>query len=173
LLTSAETIKPTSRGWLWYRKNCKWLLGIVLAGLILSRLHVHFGYVDGDKKQTVESIEQFHERMNVEQYDQIYADANPAFRNSLTREEWLQHMHEVREQCGRFKSTRISKLNVLMGNPVQIRAAYNSTFEKGPATELFGFAREGDKVQLLIYGISADGVRFGSAGYKPKMPVSP
>jgi hypothetical protein len=140
---------------------------------MLSRLQVHLGYLDEDKKQTVQSIEQFHKRMNVEQYEQIYADADPAFRNSLTREEWLQHMHEVREQYGGLKSTKLSKLNVLMGSPVQIRAAYSSMFEKGQATELFGFAREGDKVQLLIYGISADGVRFGSAGYKPKVPVTP
>jgi len=77
-------------------------------------------------------------------------------------------MREVRAQYGRFKSARTSRLNLLMGNPIQIRAAYNSTFEKGQATELFGFAGEQNRVQLLIYGISADGTRFGSSGTNPK-----
>jgi hypothetical protein len=143
--------KPTG---LWFHHNWKWLFGLLLAGLLLSRFTVHFGYVDDDKKQAAKLIEQFHDRMNTERFDEIYEDAHPAFRKSLSKEEWLRQMQENRQQYGPFKMTSSSKINVIMGAPVQIRAAYNSTFEKGEATELFGFAREGHKVQLLIYGIS-------------------
>jgi hypothetical protein len=149
---------------LWFRRNGKWILALVLAGLVVSRFNLHLGYIDDDKRQTAKLIEQFHERMNTGQFDEIYADAHPAFRKSLTAQEWLHHMADAREQYGKFETMRSSRFNVIMGAPVQIRAAYTSTFEKGEATELFSFAREGNKVQLLIYGISPNGIRFGSSG---------
>jgi hypothetical protein len=130
------------------------MVGLLLAGLVLTTFSLHFGYVDEDKKEAARLIEQFHERMNAEQFGEIYDDADPAFRKALGEEEWLRHMQETREQYGRFEMAKSSKLHVLMGAPVQIRAAYNSTFEKGEAKELFSFAREAHKVQLLVYGIS-------------------
>jgi hypothetical protein len=62
-------------------------------------------------------------------------------------------MQQNRAQYGQFIVAKSSKLNVIMGAPVQIRAAYLSSFEKGEATELFSFVRDGDKVRLLVYGI--------------------
>ena len=69
-------------------------------------------------------------------------------------------MQENREQYGLFRAARSSKLNVIMGAPVQIRAAYFSRFDKGDATEQFSFGREGERVQLLIYGISPGDTQF-------------
>ena len=138
----------------WVGRNWKWILFLLVVALLLSRFTLHLGYVDDDKKLTTKLIEQFHERMNAGRYEEIYDDAHPAFRNALSKQAWLRHMQEDREQYGLFRAARSSKLNVLMGVPVQIRAAYVSTFDKGDVTELFGFAREGHKVQLLMYGVS-------------------
>lgn len=85
MFTSLESKREAWNLWFWCKRNYKWLLGIVLTGLVLSRMHVHLGYIDKDKQETAELIDQFHQRMNMEQYDQIYIDADPMFRNSLSR----------------------------------------------------------------------------------------
>jgi hypothetical protein len=157
--TSAGTESPARlRGWV--GRNWKWIRFLLIAALVLSRFNVHFGYVDEDKKLTARLIEQFHERMNAGRFEEIYDDAHPAFRNALSKEEWLRYMQENQEQYGLFRAARSSKLNVIMSAPVQIRAAYFSTFDKGDATELFSFGRERERVQLLIYGISPGDAQF-------------
>jgi hypothetical protein len=44
-------------------------------------------------------------------------------------------------------------VNVLPGPPVEIRAVCNSAFEKGDATELFSYIKEGHKLGLAFYEI--------------------
>jgi hypothetical protein len=146
----------------WVGRNWKWILVLFIAALAVSRFSLHLGYVDQDKNVAAKLIEQFHERINAGRFEEIYDDAHPAFRNALSKQDWLRHMQENRDHYGLFRAAKSSKLNVIMGNPVQIRAAYVSTFDKGDATELFSFAREGQKVQLLIYGISPGDTRVGS-----------
>ncbi len=165
---NVETKSPAPPTRSWVGRNWKWVLVLAAAVLVLSRFSFHPGYVDDDKTLTVKLIAQFHERMNAQHFEEIYDDAHPAFRNALNKQEWLRHMQETREQYGLFKAARSSKINVVMGAPVQIRAAYYSTFDKGEATELFSFAREGHKVQLLIYGISPGGTQFNGSGSVPK-----
>jgi len=156
---SVQTKSPASPARGWVHLNWKWILVLVVAVLVLSRFSLHFGHVDHDKELAVKLIGQFHEGMNVGRFEEIYDDAHPAFRNTLSKQEWFRHMQETRQQYGSFKAAKSSTLNVVMGAPVQVRAAYYSTFDKGEATELFSFAREGHKLQLLMYGISPGVVR--------------
>ena len=120
------------------------------------------------KKLAVKLIEQFHERMNTGHFEEIYDDAHPAFKNALNKQDWIGRMQETREQYGLFKMVGSSKVSVLMGAPVQIRAACYSTFDKGQATELFSFAREGDKIPLLIYGISPGDTQLKESSSIPR-----
>jgi hypothetical protein len=165
---NVETKSPASptRGWL--GRNWKWILVLSAAVLVLSRFTLHRGYVDEDKTLAAKLIEKFHERLNTGHFEEIYDDAHPAFRNALSKQEWLRHMQENRERYGLFKAARSSRLNVVMGAPVQIRGVYYSTFDKGEATELFSFAKEGHKVQLLIYGISPGGTQLNGSASVPK-----
>jgi hypothetical protein len=142
----------------WLVQNWPWALGLlaVLLALGFLRSHVIFYavYFDRDKNTVGKLIEQFHDRMNAGQYDQIYDDANQAFKQSEDRESLLNVMKETRNQYGLFRSVLDSEMNVV-GPPEQISATYNCLFEKGPATELFGFARQGHNLQLTSYQISA------------------
>jgi uncharacterized protein DUF4019 len=153
-LSISTQTKPPGLAMGWFQRNWKWVVAVAVAAFILSHFSLHFGYADEDKRRVAELIEQFHYRMNTGQFDSIYEDAHPAFRSALTRQEWLEHMKQTREQYGDFTAIKSSQLNVLMGAPIQIRAAYVSSFEKGEATELFSFAKDGQKIELLIYGIS-------------------
>lgn len=147
-----STASPTSQ---WVRRNLK-RLGIVflfLTGLVLWRLDVRFSRSGEDEKQAMEMVKLFHERMNAGHFDEIYDDAHPAFRQAESRQEWLRHMNEAREDLGLYRLRRFQTLNMIIGPPVQVRVQYGATFEQGDGTEQFSFAKNGDKLQLLEYGI--------------------
>jgi hypothetical protein len=46
------------------------------------------------------------------------------------------------------------KVEVVMSAPVEIRAVYDSVFEKGRATEWFVFVIEGNDIRLRTYFVS-------------------
>lgn len=169
------TALPTQKRFLSNPKSIAILIFSVLASLLVvgfatNFLHfsLYFGHVDQEKKLAIEKIKLFHERMNAGEFDEIYDDACPAFQNALSRDEWLQHMHETREQFGLYRAMKSSMSNVIVGAPVQVRVAYNSSFEKGDATELFAFARDGDEFQLLSYGISPGSSHFNHPDSSPQ-----
>ena len=93
----------------WFRRTWPWVCIAVFAVAVLSRMTIHFGYIDQDKKEAAARIEEFHRRMNVGEFDQLYDDADPAFKRALKREEWLKHMQDAREQYGTFKNAESSK----------------------------------------------------------------
>jgi hypothetical protein len=138
------------------RSKLKWIVRLAflsLAGLILWRLGVGFSFLSGDEKQALEMIALFHERMNAGHFDEMYDDACPAFREEESRQEWLRHMKETQEDLGLYRLKRSQTLIVIIGPPLQVRIDYGATFEHGDGQEQFSFARNGDKLQLLEYGI--------------------
>lgn len=62
-------------------------------------------------------------------------------------------MQETKNRLGQFKGATSSDLNVIVGAPVQVRAAYKSAFEKSAVTELFIFVKQEDKMQLSEYRV--------------------
>jgi hypothetical protein len=126
---------------------------LFLAGLVLWRLGVGFSFLDEDEKQALEMVKLFHERMNAGHFDEMYDDAHPAFRQDESRQEWLRHMKETREDLGLYRSRISHTLDEIMGPRVKVRVTYYATFEQGYGEEWFSFARNGDKLQLLDYGI--------------------
>ncbi len=135
--------------------NRKWLILIValvaLLVLIGSRISMHRGYFAEDKSETARLIDQFHARLNANQFDQIYDDADDSLKQSDTRENWRKVLVAVLDHTGQFRRVNNSKLNVIVGAQVEIRGAYRSTFEKGTFTELFAFVRRGEQVRLAYY----------------------
>ena len=158
----SESLETPQKGWL--RRNWKWGIVLILAAIVVSRFTFHVGYIDQDKSEALKQIGQFHERMNAERFDDIYDSADPALKSVLSREDFLKRMQETRERFGNFRTVKASKLNVVMGAPVQTRAACYSSFEKADATELFSFAREGHQLQLLIYGIKPGNTQLQGSG---------
>lgn len=148
----------------WFRRNLKWigiLAFLFLAGLVLWRSGVNFSFLAGgwlgkDEKQALEMVKLFHERMNAGHFDEMYDEAYPAFRDDVSRQQWLRIMNKTREQYGLYRARRSQTLKVIMGPPLQVRVTYEATFEHGDARETFSFARHGDELQLLEYGTWGD-----------------
>ena len=154
---------PATRTWL--ARN--WLWGLPLAILLTigwvwllhPRLEVHLGYYEQDKRETEQAISQFHTRFTANQFEQIYAATDASLKGAQSKESLIRAMQETRDKYGEFRQVTYSQMNVIVGNPVQVRAVYNSTFERGRATELFIFIRHGDSLSLAFYSISAGSVR--------------
>jgi hypothetical protein len=138
----------------WRGRNWIWAAGGLLVLLVILRINVHVGYFAEDKRSATRLIEQLHERMNAGQFDLIYEDCDESLKNAKTRDEMDQSLREVASHFGAFKAVSDSEMNVIEGPAMEVRAAYNSTFEKGDATELFSFFRRGHELKLAFYQVS-------------------
>lgn len=115
------------------------------------------GYIDEDKKVTEEKIQILHEYMNNEQYEAIVEDASEIMKNTLGKDVILNLIKNFHQELGKFIKVDDKKMNVIIDSPIQIRAVYVSTFEKGRVTELFNFIKEnGRDIKLASYQIMKD-----------------
>jgi hypothetical protein len=130
----------------------------------VSCIRVRPGFFDEDRALTVKAIDQLHERLNLGRFDEIYRNTSEAYRTSRKRDDALGAMKLNRVQLGAFKEATHTELEVIVGAPVQIHAIYNSTFEKGAATELFVFFKEDQGPRLADYQIYAGTVARGGEG---------
>jgi hypothetical protein len=135
----------------------------MLAGVLVAtgscKVSARPGYVEDDKKATVQAIEAFHQRLSAAQFEDIYREAHQAFRDTGSREQLLSAMRATHDRFGAFQRVTSSQLNVFVGAPVQIRAVYNTNYEKGDATEQFTFLRDDGHVRLALYSPSLGSVR--------------
>src|SRR6202140_1286751 len=148
----------------WITRNWKWcvpagLLLTIAVAWVLFRPSFHAGYVEDDKKEAGEAIAQLHSRIGAGQFDLIYKDADPSLKNSQSKDALIHAMQASRDKYGGFRQETFKEVNVIMSSPVQVRAVYNSTFEKGDVTEMFTFVRHGDSLKLSFYSISPGTVR--------------
>lgn len=138
------------------------LVGLFVA-TISCKVSARPGYIEDDKKETAQAIEEFHQRLSASQFEDIYRDAHQALRDTGTHEQLVSAMKATRDRFGAFKRVTFSQMNVIVGAPVQIRAVYNTSYEKGDATEQFTFLRDGDHVRLALYSPSPGSVRPGGS----------
>jgi hypothetical protein len=125
----------------------------VIGSSCASCLKLTSGRIDEDKSSTTNAIAEVHVRFNARQFDDLYDSTSPAYQVSRTREEAIAAMTQTWERFGSFQTVIQSELNVVVGAPIQIRAVYNSLFEKGPAIEQFVFLKESSSPRLAFYQI--------------------
>ena len=134
------------------------ILCLTAIGLLLLFLPIHFnvhrGYVMRDRNETIRLIEEFHDRLNRGQFDQIYENASSALQLSSGHQGVTGTMQQINQNYGAFQRVESSKVEVVMSGPVEIRAVYDSVFEKGRATERFVFVIEGNDIRLRTYFVS-------------------
>lgn len=136
------------------------VLGLSVIAVCVSQIHisVRAGYKDEEKAATVKAIAQFHSRLNSGQFGEICDEADDVLQNSRTRENLLQAMQETRNHFGKFNRVDFYKLNVVIGPQIQIRAVYNTNYDRGKATELFTFIDRSGVVKLADYQVFAGAI---------------
>ncbi len=112
---------------------------------------VTVGYIQDDKDSAEQEIEKFHSRFNSGDYEAIYNNAVQGSQKSQHQTDLSKFLKGERDSFGDFVSVIDKRINVIMGAPVQIRAAYISKFSKTDVTERFMFVHDGDMIRLALY----------------------
>jgi hypothetical protein len=141
------------------KKSVPFVLASLLMAASSCKVSVRPGYIEDDRRDTAQAIEEFHHRLSSEQFEDIYRDAHQALRSTRSREQLLSAMRATRTQFGAFRAVTFSQINIFVRAPIEGRAVYNTTYERGDATEMFLFLKDDNRMRLALYSISPGNAR--------------
>jgi len=118
------------------------------------RLSVKPEYIAGDTQLAEQEIEKFHGRFNSGNFETIWNQSAPGLQKVVSKKDFITFLNNGHEECGDFKGIIDKRVNVIVGPSVQVRAIYNSQFDKVVLTEIFVFMKTGDKIRLAEYTIA-------------------
>jgi Protein of unknown function (DUF4019) len=99
---------------------------------------------------------QFHEKLNGEQYHDIYAQADKRFRDSGTEEELTDFFRSVHEKLGNAGDA--SRQNIMIkATPGGTYATviYQTKFARGTASETYTWRLDGERLLLVGYNLQS------------------
>ena len=100
-------------------------------------------------------VAQFHARFNADQYKEIYAQADEAFRKAAVETDAVDLFAAIHKKYGAVKQATQNGWNVSstpQGTMVSLE--YNTEFTEGTATEKFVFRVNDDKATLFNYNVA-------------------
>ncbi len=104
-----------------------------------------------------EQIDLFHERYSAGNYEAIYQDATPEFREVAEPEEWATMMRVVSGRLGAVTESSQSGFNVNTNNGVTTTTITRDTiYENGEGAESFTYVGSGDEMALLSWEVVSD-----------------
>ncbi len=104
------------------------------------------------------ALENFRELMAAEKYLQIYVETSLGFREKTGEDFLKQYLTAIDRKLGHHLSSQVvrSRITWSLHGPRWVMT-YKSTFERGDATEIFVFVKEGNQIRISHYNIeSAD-----------------
>ena len=141
------------------------LLALICA--VLASCTVKLGAsTEGDKRAVEDAFEQFHSRYDSVQFEDIYRDCDPAFREANPEEHFVQIGKQLHDQFGNVQAVTRKWVWVVADPIPQGKAVYNTTFEKGDATEMSTWIIYGGKAHLAYYQILPGTMEPGEASKK-------
>ena len=96
-------------------------------------------------------VDRFHDLYNASKFDEIYGLLDDSVRQSVNKEAFVSSLQQTASKWGKVRDSKLSEGKVFPGNPIQVRAIYNVTFEKGPGQEWFTSLIRGDDARLVQY----------------------
>jgi hypothetical protein len=144
--------QPKAKIWPW-----------VVAGIGLILLMASYGgyklYVGIQKGRAVAEtvVQQFHQRLDAEQYHEIINDASDAFRGAAKKEELESFLKKVHTNMGNVKSSKQGniQLQAQLGIGTLIIVQYETEYDSGKAEENFTWLQNEKGASLYGYRISA------------------
>lgn len=102
------------------------------------------------------AIARFHELYNQGKLDDIWTEADPAFRSATAKSKYEEFMNAVSRKLGKVTSTSNANWNVRSYNlKTSVTMIQNTVFANGKGTETFRFAMNGTNAVLLAYNIQS------------------
>jgi len=99
----------------------------------------------------------FHEQLNAGQYEQIYAEADPAFDVPAKHDRLVKFLGEVHAKLGDATSEKLTNINLQVNADGHfVVGTFSTTFEKGTAREEIVWRRDDNTLRLYRYNINSD-----------------
>lgn len=119
--------------------------------LCVAGCDVELGYFTKDRAAAEAAVAKFRALYARGDYEGIYALGAPELQQAVNLAQFVSGAHATMENLGPLKSTRQAAASCF---PNQVRFAYSSEFEKGPATELMTWSVHHGKANLVLYKVS-------------------
>ena len=130
------------------------LLCTIAVAVYSGCISIKPGYFEDDQKAAELAVDQFHERLSDEKYEEIYGQTAEELRRTAEENELISAMKRTHEQFGGFRSAEQMEAKVIMGAPRQVRLVYRTRYEKSDAREEFIWLVNFADVKLALYKVS-------------------
>jgi hypothetical protein len=124
------------------------LISAICSACITS---VRTGNKEADQAKADRLVIRFHELYNESRFEEIYGLLDDSVRQSVNKEAFLSGLQQTSAKWGKVRDSKLSEGKVFIGSPVQVRAIYNVTYEKGQGQEWFITIIRGDNARLAQY----------------------
>ena len=124
----------------------------ILAVVLLATDVVHLGYIEDDKANTGNLIQEFHKKVNSDNFEQIYTSASNELRVNQSETDFVGVLRSVVNSAGKFRQVNSCDLTVIVdASRPFVRAICDEEYERAPVTEFFTFVRSGHSLRLASY----------------------
>ena len=116
-----------------------------------------WGDATAQRDAAKQASERFHLQLDLGQFDSIYQQADPEFRNAGSEKDANALWRMVQRRFGTLQSDTLLTwtVNFTTGNGTVVRLVYGTTFAKEKATETFTWRVRDGKPALLGYNINS------------------
>jgi hypothetical protein len=137
------------------RKRLLWslLITAVILLLLLWRLGIASHPIASASDA---AVEEFHQKLNNEQYHEIYSQADRVFRDSANEEQYTEFLRGIRVYLGKTETSRRQSVRIYRNREGSFALlTYQTKFEHGTRTESFTWKLDGERLVLAGYNINS------------------
>jgi len=134
----------------------KWSLVVTAAACLLVAWHCGSALVRG-KHLDAAAVLQFHQRLNAEQYEVIWNDADQRFKDSGPHDQMQKFFQAVHTKLGDAGSVNLGSIRLnATTNGTFIITQHNTTFTHASGTETFTWLLQNSSLKLVGYNIQSN-----------------
>ena len=133
----------------------KWSLVAVAVGLMFLIGQCGLAYFQG-RKFADAAVQEFHQQLNAERYEEIYRNSDEGFRVGSSHDELIGFLQVVHRKLG--NAGHASQLSIRVESNTRgtfIVAWYTTAFAAGAAKEAFTWTRRSDGLKLSQYHVES------------------
>ena len=108
------------------------------------------------KENAERAVTKFHQHLNAEQYQEIYNESDPLFKQNVTEPDGIALFGAVHAKLGSVKNATAAGWHVnATSSGTFVTVAYNVDFSEGKGTEQFAFKVTANDALLVRYDINS------------------
>ncbi len=139
------------------------LVVALLVAAIACNPFAFWGDATAQRDAAQAATERFHLKLDLGQFDSIYQEADPGFRNATPEKDANALWRMVQRRFGSLQSDSLLSwyVSVTTNNGTIVRLVYYTTFFKDKGTEIFTWRIRNGKPALLGYNINSPALLRG------------